>query len=297
MQITYERCCGLDVHKQMVVACLLTRDAAGSRCQEIRRFSTMTHDLLALADWLTAAGCTTVAMESTGVFWKPIYNLFEGLFEVLVVNAQHLKAVPGRKTDVRDAEWIAELLQHGLLRASFIPPTPQRDLRDLTRYRSTLVEERARMVNRLQKILEDANLKLAAVATDIVGKSARAMLESLLAGQRDPEALAALAQGRMQSKRPQLEQALNGRLRPHHCFLLAEHLSRIDELDAAIVRVSNELAEQLRSLEEELALLDTIPGISRRTAEVLVAEIGSDMSRFPSAHHLASWAGMCPGNQ
>lgn len=256
----------------------------------------MTADLLALADWLTAAGCTHVAMESTGVYWKPVFNLLEGLFALLVVNAQHIKQLPGRKTDMRDAEWIADLLQHGLLRASFIPSAEQRALRDLTRHRSTVVEERSRIVNRLQKVLEDTNIKLAAVASDITGKSARTMLEALLAGERDATRLADLARGRMRSKRAQLEQALAGRLQPHHGFLIAEHLSHIDYLDEAIERLSAQIAARLTECEEEIALLDTVPGLSRRSAEVLVAEIGTDLSRFPSAAHLASWAGMCPGN-
>ncbi|MCA1605558.1 MAG: IS110 family transposase, partial [Acidobacteria bacterium] len=296
MQIVHACCCGLDVHKKKVVACLMGDDAAGSRHKAVRTFGTMTHELLALADWLTAAGCTHVAMESTGVYWKPVFNLLEGLFEVMVVNAQHIKQVPGRKTDVRDAEWIADLLQHGLLRGSFIPPQPQRELRDLTRHRTTLVGERARIVNRLQKVLEDANIKLASVASDITGVSARAMLQALLDGERDSAVLAQLAQGRMRTKRELLEQALVGRMRPHHALLITEHLSHIEYLDESIARFTTELSQRLSAAEEEIVLLDTIPGISRRAAEVLLAEIGSDMSRFPSAKHLASWAGICPGN-
>jgi transposase len=296
MQIMYECCCGLDVHKKRIVACLWRDNAAGQRQQEVRTFGTMTQDLLALADWLQAAGCTHVAMESTGVYWKPVFNLLEGLFEVLVVNAQPIKAVPGRKTDVKDAEWIADLLQHGLLRASFIPPAAQRELRDLTRHRSSLVAERARIVNRLQKVLEDTNIKLAAVVSDIAGVSARAMLEALLAGERDAAVLAQLAKGRLRAKREFREQALAGRLRPHHAFLLTEHLSHIDSLDEAIARLSMQIGERLAPAEDEIALLDTIPGVSRRAAEVLLAEIGRDMSRFPSAKHLAPWAGICPGN-
>jgi transposase len=296
MDVVYERCCGLDVHKKSVVACVLTRDSNGTVHKAVRTFSTMTADLLALADWLTTHSITPVAMESSGVYWKPVYNVLEGQFELLVVNAQHIKAVPGRKTDVRDAEWLADLLQHGLLRPSFVPPAPQRELRDLTRYRTTLVHDRVRTVNRLHKVLEDANIKLAAVATDVVGVSARAMLEALLAGQSDPACLAALARGRLRDKHEHLVQALTGRLKAHHAFLIAEHLSHIDYLDEAITRVSAEIAERLRPFEDEITRLDTIPGVSRRTAEVLVAEIGTDMARFPSAQHLASWAGMCPGN-
>jgi len=296
MDVLYPRCCGLDVHKRTVVACLILTPPSGPAAKTVRTFGTMTSDLLALADWLTSAGCTHVAMESTGVFWRPIYNLLEGLFELLVVNAQHLKAVPGRKTDVRDAEWIADLLRHGLVRASCIPPTPQREVRELTRTRTTLVEERARIVNRIQKVLEDANLKLAAVATDITGLSARAILDALLAGHTDPDALADLARGKLRSKRDQLAQALAGRLRPHHQFLLSEHLAHLDYLDEAIARFGEEIAQRLRPQAAQTALLDTIPGVSQRTAEILLAEIGADMGRFPTARHLASWAGMCPGN-
>jgi transposase len=296
MQILHASCCGLDVHKKRIVACVMTFDALGQRQREIRTFGTMTEDLLALADWLTTVGCTHVAMESTGVYWKPVFNLLEGLFELLVVNAQHVKAVPGRKTDVKDAEWLADLLQHGLLRPSFVPPTAQRELRDLTRHRSTLVADRARIVNRLQKVLEDANIKLAAVASDIAGVSARAMLQGLLEGETDVQALAELAKGRMRNKRALLEQALAGRLRPHHAFLITEHLSHLDYLDEAITHFTDELKERLKEAEADVELLDTIPGISHRAAEVLLAEIGRDMSRFPSAKHLASWAGICPGN-
>jgi len=296
MEVVYPRCCGLDVHKKMVVACLLVVGADGRLHKEIRTFSTMSADLLALADWLTAHGCTHVALESTGVYWKPIYNLLDGLFEMLVVNAQHLKAVPGRKTDVRDAEWIADLLRHGLLRGSFIPPTPQRELRDLTRHRTTMVQERARAVNRLQKVLEDANLKLAAVVTDIMGVSARAMVEAILAGETDPTVLADLAQGKLRAKVRQLEQALAGHVKPHHRFLLAELLAHIDYLDEAIARVGDEIARRLEPAAEDIELLDTIPGVNQRTAEIMLAEVGQDLGRFPSAGHLASWAGMCPGN-
>jgi transposase len=235
-------------------------------------------------------------MESTGVYGRPVFNLLHDRCEVLVVNAQHIKAVPGRKTDIKDAEWIAELLQYGLLRGSFIPPQPQRELRDLTRHRTTLVQERARVINRLQKVLEDANIKLAAVATNVLGVSARAMLEALLAGTTDPALLASLAQGRLREKRGQLEQALTGVVRVHHRFLLTELLGHIDYLDEAIARVSEAIATRLQEDGESLALLDSIPGVSRRTAEILLAEVGADLQRFPTAKHLASWAGVCPGN-
>src|SRR5258707_11441274 len=296
MEIVYERCCGLDVHKRTVVACLLVPGPAGAPSREIQTFGTMTRDLLALSDWLAAAGCTHVAMESTGVFWKPIYNLLEGNFALVVVNAQHIKAVPGRKTDVRDAEWIADLLRHGLLRASFIPDRSQRELRELTRSRTTLIHDRANEVNRLQKVLEGANIKLASVATDILGKSGRDMLEALVGGASDSALLAQLARGRLREKLPQLEQALAGQFGAHHRFLLAQQLAHIDFLDASLERVSTEIAERVGPFEAEVARLQSIPGVGQRTAEVLAAEVGVDLTRFPTARHLASWAGLCPGN-
>jgi transposase len=296
MDVIYSRCCGLDIHKKTVVACLISSAQGQPPQKEVRTFRTMTAELLLLADWLQAAGCTHVAMESTGVYWRPVYNLLEGLFTLLVVNAQHIKAVPGRKTDVKDAEWIAELLRHGLLRGSFVPAKPQRQFRELTRHRTTLVQDRARVVNRLQAVLEDANIKLAAVVTDIRGVSARAMLEALIVGERDVTVLADLARGRLRAKRDQLEEALQGYCTPHHSFLLTEYLSQIDYLDEAIARVSTMIAQHLEAEQEAVTLLDTIPGVSQRTAEILLAEIGTDMTRFPSAKHLASWAGMCPGH-
>lgn len=296
MQILYRCCCGLDVHKKGLVACLLCIDQEGEFFQQVRTFGTTTEELLRLSDWLVQAGCQVAAMESTGVYWKPIYNVLEGQMELLVVNAQHIKALPGRKTDVKDAEWIAELLQHGWVKGSFIPPQPQRDLRDLTRYRTSLGRERARLVNRLQKVLEDANLKLAGVATDVMGVSGRAILEALLSGQTNTEQLAELAKGRLRKKIPQLKQALAGRFREHHRFMITEQLSHIDYLDETIERLNGEVAERLRPFHRELELLDTIPGINRRIAENLAAEVGLDMSRFASGAHLASWAAMCPGH-
>lgn len=296
MDVLYPRCCGLDIHKKTVVACRILSTAGPEPLKETRTFRTMTADLLALADWLQEAGWTHVAMESTGVYWRPVYNVLEGQCELLVVNAQHSKAVPGRKTDVKDAAWIAALLRHGLLRGSCIPPQPQRQLRELTRYRSTLVQDRARTLNRLQAVLEDANLKLASVVTDIAGVSARAMLAAILAGHRDVETLADLARGRLRAKRDQLQDALDGRVTAHHRFLLTEHLSLLDTLDEAIERVSEEIDQRLGAEQAAIAFLDTIPGVGQRAAEILLAEIGTDMSRFPSAKHLASWAGMCPGN-
>jgi transposase len=296
MEILYERWCGLDVHTRTVVACLFVPRAEGQPIKEIRTFGTMTSDLLALSDGLAAVGCTHVAMESTGVFWKPISNLLEGSFELLVVNAQHITAVPGRKTDVRDAEWIADLLRHGLLRASFIPDRPQRDLRDLTRYRASLVHERASEVNRLQKVLEGANIKLASVASDILGTSGRDMLEALVGGSTDAAVLAQLARGRLREQIPRLEQALAGRFGAHHRFLIAEQLAHIDFLEVSLERVRAEIVERVRPFEEAVERVQTIPGVGRRTADVLMAESGPDLSRFPSARHLASWAGLCPGN-
>jgi transposase len=296
MEVLYPCCCGLDVHKKTVVACLLRADVDGQRSREARTFATMTDDLLALADWLREAGCTHVAMESTGVYWKPVYNVLEGQLEVMVVNAAHIKAVPGRKTDRHDAEWIADLLQHGLVRPSFIPDRPQRELRDLTRTRTALIDERSAVVNRLQKVLEDANLKVASVATDIMGVSGRAMVEALLQGTTDPATLADLAKGRLRTKRAELERALVGQFGPHHRLLLATHLAHVDFLDEEIARLSAEITERLRPVEEAMQRLDTIPGVDRKTAEVLMAELGTELARFPSAAHLASWAGMCPGN-
>jgi len=295
MQVVYERCCGLDVHKRTIMACVLKWSASGWQ-KEIREFGAMTKDLLALSDWLVGEGCTHVAMESTGVYWKPVYNILEGQFKLLVVNAQHLKAVPGRKTDVRDAEWIAQLLAHGLVRGSFVPPASVRELRELTRYRTSLVHDRARTLNRLQKVLEAANIKLASVVSDIDGVSARLMLEGLVAGQRDTEQLAGLAKGRLKEKHAQLVEALCCRLQPHQSFLIAEHLAQIDYLEGAIERLSAEIEDRLRPFEQEIGWLDTIPGVNRRTAEVLWAETGGDMSRFATHRHLAAWAGMCPGN-
>jgi transposase len=297
MEVVYRRCCGVDVHKKSVVACLLRPGHGPAGTQEVRTFGTMTADLLALVDWLLRAECEAVAMESTGSYWKPLYNLLEGALPmVMVVNAAHIKQVPGRKTDVKDAAWIADLLRHGLLRASFIPDRPQRELRELTRYRTTLVRARAAEVNRVQKVLEGANIKLAAVATDIMGVSGREILAALLAGQQDAAALAQCAHGRLREKIPQLEQALVGTLGAHQRFLLAEQLAHIDYLDALLERVSAEVAARVSPHEQEVVLLDGVTGIGRRIAEALVAELGVDMTHFPDANHLTSWAGLAPGN-
>ncbi len=295
MEVIHERCCGLDIHKKTVVACLIV-PGPGGPVKQIRTFGTMTEDLLALADWLAAAGCTVIGMESTGVYWKPIWNLLEGGFELRLANARHIKAVPGRKTDVRDCEWLADLLRHGLLRPSFVPARPQRELRELTRYRTSLVQERTAEVNRLQKTLEGANIKLGSVATNVLGVSGRQMVEGLIAGETDAAALADRAQGKLRAKRSDLERALDGRVGPHQRFLLARQLAHIDFLDEQIAEVSAEIGERLRPVAEQVSRLATIPGVGQRTAEVVLAEIGTDMGRFPSAAHLASWAGMCPGN-
>lgn len=352
MQVVYKRCCGVDIHKKLIVACLWTINEKGERVKEVRSFTTMTNSLLDMLDWLKTARCEVVAVESTGVFWKPLYNLFEGVLPVLVVNAAHMKAVPGRKTDVKDAEWIGDLLQHGLLKASFIPPAPQRELRDLTRYRSSLVADRAQLINRMHKLLEDANIKLTSVATDITGVSGRNILAALAEGEEDPEVLADFARARMRRKIPELKEALVGKVKPHHRFMLekllgelvfydqeidafnqeisqrlslppqpppreefkkgsqdnaaqteaqgeagqatskTDHLKVVKELpESAVMAVEMAISEH----EQVLRLLETIPGVKRRCAEIIVAEVGIDMSRFPSAGHLASWAGVCPG--
>jgi transposase len=296
LDVLHERCAGLDLHKKSVTACRLTPGADGQPTKETRAFGTMTADLLALGDWLADGGVTHVAMESTGVYWKPVWNLFEERFALLLVNAAHVKVVPGRKRDVGDAEWLAELLRHGLLRASFVPDRPAREVRELTRYRSSLVRERTAEVNRLQKTLEGANLKLASVVSDVTGVSARKMLTELVAGTEDAAALADLAVGQLRRKLPELEQALTARMAAHQRFMLAQHLAHIDFLDEQIAAVGAEIAERLRPFEPQLAILDSIPGIGRWSAEVILAEIGPDMSRFPDAGHLASWAGMCPGH-
>jgi len=292
VEVVYERCCGLDVHKRSVVACAITPEG-----KEIRTFGTMTDDLVKLAEWIKSKGCTHVAMESTGVYWKPIYNILEmAEIETLVVNAQHMKAVPGQKTDVKDAEWIADLLRHGLLKGSYIPDREQRELRELIRYRRALINERAREVNRMQKVLEGANIKLSSVATDIMGVSGRSMIEAIISGIEDPKFLAELAKGRMKGKREALEQALHGLIGPHQRMLLSAQLEHIDFLDRKIASLDEEIGERMRPFEEDLELLDTIPGVGRRNGEAIVAEIGADMGRYPSSAHLASWVGISPGN-
>jgi transposase len=292
-----ERCAGLDVHQATVAACVRVPREGGQRAQHIRIFGTTAGDLLALGDWLEAHGVTDVAMESTGVYWKPVYYALEDRFTCLLVNAVHLKHVPGRKTDVKDCAWIAQVLEHGLLRGSFVPPVPIRELRDLTRYRKTVIQERTRHANRLHKILEDAGIKLAVVASDVLGVSGRAMLTALVHGTTDPEILADLARGRLRAKLPALRQALAGRFRDHHAFLVGQILAHLDYLEEAIATVSGRIEALLAPFgREALGRLDAIPGIDRRTAEVILAELGLDMSVFPTAGHAASWAGLCPGN-
>jgi transposase len=298
MNVVHAIACGIDVHKRSLTACLLCSGAPGKKTvKQIRSFSTMTYGLEELRTWLAQAGCRHVAIESTGVFWRPVHNILEAAgVEVILVNAQHVKNVPGRKTDVKDAEWIAELLRHGLLRASFVPPAEIRDLRALTRCRTTLVRQRADECNRIQKLLETCNIKLASVATDVLGVSGTRILQALVQGVDDPATLAELAKGRLRAKIPQLVEALRGQFSPARLWLLQEHLKRVEELEAAIARVSDEIAHRARPFEEVLARLEQIPGVNRRIAEIIVAEIGVDMAMFPTAGHLASWAGLCPGH-
>ena len=296
MDILLDCCAGLDVHKRTVVACVRRLGPDRVSTSLVRTFGTMTADLLELADGLAAQGVTHVALESTGVYWKPVYHLLEGRFTLLLVNAHHIKHVPGRKTDVKDADWIAQLLQHGLLRASFVPPPPIRDLRDLTRQRTQLVRDRATVVNRVQKVLEEANIKLASVATDVLGKSGRDMIAALIAGTTDPVPLADLARGSLRKKKPALRRALEGRVTDHHRFLLATLMRQEEQLESLIGSYDVRIDAQMAPYAEAAAQLRAIPGIGPRAAEVIVAEVGTDMTTFPTAGHLASWAGMCPGN-
>jgi transposase len=295
MEVIHHRCAGFDVHQAFVIVCRRVLDAAGRVTKEVREWSTTTADLLRLADWLAEGGVTHVAMESSGVLWKPIWNLLEDRFTILLVNAQHVKQVPGRKTDVSDAEWLAQLLQHGLLRGSLVPPTPIRDLRDLTRHRTSLVHERTRAINRIHKVLEDANIKLSTVASDILGVSGRAMLQALIAGETDATAMADLARRRLRTKRAALTDALTGRVRPHHRYLLQTLLTHIDFLSGQIGALDTRIEEQLRPFAAQLSLIQTIPGLKHRAGECVLAEVGPAMTPFPSAAHLCSWAAVCPG--
>jgi transposase len=296
MERVVERGCGLDVHKKSIAACVRIPGERGQRRQEVRSFGTVAAELLALRDWLGAHGVTHIAMESTGVYWKPIFYVLEEAFTCVLVNPVHMAQVPGRKTDVQDCVWIAQLLEHGLLRGSFVPPAPIRELRDLTRYRKTITQERSRAINRLHKALEDADIKLASVATDVLGVSGRAMLETLVRGTTDPDVLADLARGALRKKLPALREALSGRFRPHHAFLVSQILAHVDYVEEAIETVSQQIDVVIAPFTSAIERLSTIPGVKRRTAEVVLAEIGPDMSVFPSAAHLASWAGLCPGN-
>ncbi len=294
MEVLHPRCAGLDVHKDSVVACV--RCVSPPQSRQVRTFATTTSDLLALADWLGTHGCTHVAMEATGVYWKPVWHLLEGRFALVLANAQHVRNVPGRKTDVNDAMWIAELLAHGLIRGSFVPPAPIQELRDLTRTRKQLVREISQHTLRLQKVLEDANIKVASVLSNLLGQSGRAMLTALIAGEQDPEHLADLACGTARRKRPELIEALRGRVTPHHRALLRLHLDIITALETAVAQVETAMGKALTPIAAAADLLKTMPGVSDVVAHVLLAEIGTDMSRFPTAGHLVSWAGLCPKN-
>src|SRR3982750_1605255 len=293
MQVVYVCCAGLDVHKETVSICISRCEANGRKRQQVRVYGTFTQDLLALADWLQENGVTHVAMEATGVYWRPVWAVLEGHFQQMLVNPQHIKAVPGRKTDTKDCEWIADLLQHGLLKGSFVPPTPIQDLRDLTRYRAELRQSQNRVANRIQKFLEQANLKLSSVASDVLGVSGRRMLEAIIAGQDNPEQLAQLARGRLKSKTAELAQALAGRVRDHHRFLLAEYLDEWEALEQRIQCMGEEINKRRRPFEAAVALWRPIPGVDRVTACHLVSEIGVDMQPFPTAKHLVSWAALC----
>ena len=293
MEVLYPRCAGLDVHQANVVACVrIAEDAKATH--EVRTFETTTKGLLALADWLSSCGCTHVAMESTGVYWKPVWHILEGHFELILANASHIRNVPGRKTDVNDATWISDLLAHGLIRGSFVPPAAIQELRDLTRTRKQLVRELSRHELRLHKTLEDANIKIVGVISNILGKSGRAFLDAIIAGESDPEKLADLASKRLRASREQIVEALRGRVQAHHRFMLKLHLEQINALQGAIEQIERRLGERLEPFREDVKLLVTIPGVSDTVAQVMASEMGMDMHRFPSAESLISWAGMCP---
>lgn len=294
MDVLYPRCAGLDVHKETVVACV--RCVSTPVHREVRTFSTMTSGLLELSEWLEHHGCTHIAMEATGVYWKPVWHLLEGSFELVLANAQHIRNVPGRKTDVNDATWIAELLAHGLIRSSFVPPTQIQELRDLTRTRKQFVREMAQHTLRIQKVLEDANIKLDTVLSRITGKSGRAMLQAIIDGETDPERLADLARGTAKKKRAELVEALRGRVTDHHRGMLKLHVHMIDAVESALQELDAQVGKALAPIQACAELLTTIPGVSDITANVIVAEIGTDMSRFATPGHLISWAGLCPRN-
>ena len=296
MEAIVERCCGLDVHKETVVACVLVGPPEGRPRKEIRTFGTTTHHLEQLREWLGQSGCTHVGMESTGIYWVPVYAVLEGHFELIVGNAAHMKNVPGRKTDVKDAQWIADLIRHGLVRKSFVPPKWQRSLRDLTRYRRKLVEAQASERNRLQRLLETCNVKLASVASDVFGKSGREMLRSLIRGEASPEQMAKLARGRLRQKLEQLIQALRGNVESHHRFMLEMQLDRVEDIEANIAVVDSKINEAIAPHHEVFERLKTIPGVDRVAAVTIIAELGVDMTVFPTVAHAAAWTGVCPGN-
>lgn len=296
MDVVYKCCAGLDVHKKTIAVCAVWRDNDGARQQQVRTFSTMTAELLAMSDWLADKGVTHVAMESTGVYWKPIFNILEGRFQVLLVNARHIKQVPGRKTDVKDCEWIGQLLEHGLLTPSYVPSRAQRDLRDLTRHRAQLMGEHTRVANRIHKVLEDANVKLSSVATDILGVSGREILQALIAGEQDAERMANLARKRLRNKQDQLKLALQGHVTDHHRFMLKMLLDHLRTLEGLVGQLDKRIEELMRPFQEQIERLSAIPGVKDKVAQVIIAEMGVDMSVFPSADHLASWAGLCSGN-
>jgi transposase len=297
VELLLPRCAGLDVAKDEVVACVRVPDGQGGRRQEVRTYPTFTSGLEALADWLTAEGVTQAVMEATGQYWKPVWWVLEERgFQLLLVNARHVKILPGRKTDVADAAWLAELLEHGLLRGSFVPPAATRQLRDLVRYRKRLVQAHTAEVQRVQKTLEDAGIKLDSVAADVLGASGRAMLAALVAGERDPQVLAELARGRLRAKLPQLRQALRGRFSDHHALLVRLALAHLEHLEGAIAALDTEVDRVIAPFARARDRLDTITGVGKRAAETIIAEVGVDMPVFPTAGHLASWAGRCPGN-
>jgi len=296
MEAIVESCCGLDVHQATVVACLLVGKPGKKPRKDVRTFGTVTAELVRLREWLVAEGCTQVGMESTGVYWMPVCTILEEAFKLVVGNATHIKQVPGRKTDVKDSEWIADLLRHGLIRPSFVPTKPLRELRDLLRYRRKLVESTTSERNRMLKLLEMGNIKLSTVVTDVFGVSGRSMLQALLDGQQTPEQMAKLARGRMKGKLLQLTAALDGRMEEHHRFLLKMQLERLEEVEADIARLDQRIDEKLEPYREQHTRLMQIPGVDRVGAAVLIAELGVDMSVFPSVRHCAAWAGVCPGN-
>lgn len=304
MKVFYNCCCGIDVHRSTLKANLRRTGLKGKKdLDEVRKFGTMTHELVALADWLKEAGCTHIAVESTGVFWKPLFNVLDDDFEIILVNARHYRGIPGHKTDAKDCRWLGELLQHGLLKASFIPPQHIRDLRDLTRQRRKLIQEKSSVVNRIHKVLQDANIKLSSVISNIMGTSGQEMLRLLIKGETDVEKLAECARGRMKTKRTELAEALLGFITPHHCFMLSQHFKQIDFLEDLISDFNHKIRNHVHghnakgeNFSELIKILETIPGIDRRSAEEILAEIGTNMNQFPSEDHLSSWAGVCPGN-